>query len=212
MLKMGRIRVERGTLLTEEMKWLAALLAIQLLVGCDKGGDGATLESVEKTSPCKRTVTDRGAKMNLETWKEQIAEEQEIRREEIVENELVRSLPPFENALESDGSKFVARAFVIEKAEDGGISVIEGVHRRVPSDPEKYISESRPSGQYLVGSLAPHGGYGISASNRQEERFCLRLTDNGKFLHGVGVSGLLRLQGVKNKLTPPANKLGLDDG
>lgn len=151
------------------------------------------------------TIAYCGEKMSLDPWSERIAEEQVVRRAAIVESQRVLELPPFENALEAKGSRTVARAFVIEKRSDGEISVLEGIHGRVPSDPEEYLAESSPSGRYLVGSLAPRGGYSVYA-DRSEERFCLRLTDNGYFLHGDGVSRLLWLEDVKQQLAQAANK------
>jgi hypothetical protein len=186
------------------MKGLHPFFAMLLLAGCDRCKDVSAPGPTDEEEPCKLTATYRGERMSFATWKERIAAEQEAARSVIAERQRVQDLPRFENALEVEGDNSVVRAFVIEKGAHGEISVVERIHGRVPSDPEKYVAEAKPPGQYLVGSLVPRGGYSIQGS-RFEERFCLSFTKHGRFLRGEGVARLLRIEDVKQRLTRPAD-------
>ena len=161
-----------------------------LLIGCNEPTENsqeATIESVE---------IDREVGITIEDIEKELKESEQ----ELAELERVRNLPPFENALEPKGDKTVARAFIVEKQTNGVVSVIEQVDGKVPSDPDMYVPRSKNPGYYLVGSLMPREGYGIGANGRHEERYCIELTDNNRYLVGDGVSSLTLMEEVKRKL------------
>lgn len=132
-----------------------------------------------------------------------LEEEQARLKAEIRESERVGNLPPFENALEPTGWRRLSRAFVVRKIGDDEVSIAERLFGRTPIDPEQYVPVVRPPGLYLVGSLAPLGGYQIDAWD-SEERFCLSVSEDGEYLEGEGVSARLPMSDVRQRLDAKA--------
>lgn len=171
-----------------------------LLIGCNEPIENPKEATIERANSKEATIGSVEIDRDLGITIEDIEKELKESEQELAELKRVRNLPPFENALESKGDKTVARAFIVAKQTNGVVSVIAQVYGKVPSDPDMYVPHSKNPRYYLVGSLMPREGYGIDADGRHEERYCIELTDNNRYLVGDGISSLTLMEEVKRKL------------
>ena len=178
------------------MKWRALLLIAIGVAGCVRPSGLSSLEEKQKAAEVANAELRKQQEEALRKLKARIAQLEA----EIAEVERVKSLPPFENALEPAGCRRISRVCMVEKSELREVSLVENLAGRVPSDVDRYVPGDQPPGCYLVGSLAPLNGYSMEYGLGHEERFCLSLTEGRDFIEGEGVSKRLALAEVKNRV------------
>ncbi|BDS05526.1 hypothetical protein NT6N_05660 [Oceaniferula spumae] len=98
-------------------------------------------------------------------------------------------VPDFDEALDLAYVSVFANVFIVRREEDGRTKVIRNIQGRLPDDAILYLPNGTSSGSYLVGVLIPRGGYDIY-EDRLEKRFCVRLTDDEKFIQEKDGNGM----------------------
>ena len=147
-------------------------------------------ESTSPKSLKNPTIRHEGKEYSLKEWNELKEKEDaksraawEASKAQLEEFERIQNLPPFEAALEPNGNKAIASAFIVRIDAYKKPTLGRVIYGKAPTDYVMYLGSIEASRSYLVGAVMPRSGYKIHY-DREEYRYCILLTKNEKFTVG----------------------------